>query len=186
MSGHKGINAKFSIGLPDFVTSVEAIKNKKSTEVEQVVTDSNGNTYKVKTKIDELDSKVLEASKNSGGSPDFKWGNPKSGPTYGHTFIDHTSKLKDSQLIDRARSLKHQVGKWVNDQEAAAFLSNVAKNGPGVYDVPLPDNLKGKVFLPDGTEISPNMVRVVVKPTGGVKTGFPFNDKYPTSKPKDF
>ena len=56
------MNEKFSIGLPDFMTSIEAIKNKKSTEVEQVVTDSNGNTYKVKTDIDELDSKVLEAS----------------------------------------------------------------------------------------------------------------------------
>ena len=62
------MNEKFSIGLPDFMTSIEAIKNKKSTEVEQVVTDSNGNTYKIKTKIDELDSKILEASKNGSGS----------------------------------------------------------------------------------------------------------------------
>ena len=26
----------------------------------------------------------------------FKWGNPKSRPTYGHTFLDHTSKQKAS------------------------------------------------------------------------------------------
>ena len=63
---NKGINAKFSIGLPDFVTSTKEIKDKISGSKEQVVTDSNGNTYKVKTDIDELDSKVLEASKNNG------------------------------------------------------------------------------------------------------------------------
>ena len=56
------MNAKFSIGLPDFVTSTKEIKDKISGSKEQVVTDSNGNTYKVKTDIDELDSKVLEAS----------------------------------------------------------------------------------------------------------------------------
>ena len=65
---NKGINAKFSIGLPDFVTSTKEIKDKISGSKEQVVTDSNGNTYKVKTDIDELDSKVLEASKNKGNN----------------------------------------------------------------------------------------------------------------------
>ena len=61
----KGMNAKFSVGLPDFMTSTKEIKDKTSGSKEQVVTDSNGNTYKVKTDIDELNSKVLEASKNN-------------------------------------------------------------------------------------------------------------------------
>ncbi|EPF5871143.1 S-type pyocin domain-containing protein [Morganella morganii] len=30
----------------------------------------------------------------------FKWGNSKSKPTYGHTFIDHGQKLKPQQMIE--------------------------------------------------------------------------------------
>ena len=59
------MNAKLSVSLPDFITN---IKDKKSTEVERVVTDEYGNTYKVKDKtegIDDLASgKISEASKN--------------------------------------------------------------------------------------------------------------------------
>lgn len=45
---------------------------------------------------------------------DFKWGNPKSKPTYGHTFSEHGQKMKPSQLIDRARNKDHQVKKKID------------------------------------------------------------------------
>jgi len=35
------------------------------------------------------------------GCGKLKWRNPKSKPTYGHTFIDHGQKLKPQQLMDR-------------------------------------------------------------------------------------
>ncbi|MGC5340402.1 RHS repeat domain-containing protein, partial [Escherichia coli] len=46
---------------------------------------------------------------------DFKWGNPKSKPTYGHTFSEHGQKMKPNQLIDRARNKGHQVGQYLDD-----------------------------------------------------------------------
>lgn len=39
-----------------------------------------------------------------------KWGNPKSVPTYGHTFSEHGQKVSLNQLKDRARGLQHQTG----------------------------------------------------------------------------
>ncbi|HAH0866480.1 TPA: hypothetical protein GFY00_08915 [Escherichia coli] len=84
---------------------------------------------------------------------DFKWGNPKSKPTYGHTFSEHGQKMKPSQLIDRARNKGHQVGQYLDDNSAADFIASVAKKGPGVHDVPLPTNIKGRGYLPDGTEV---------------------------------
>ncbi|PIT58391.1 hypothetical protein BHC59_01785, partial [Snodgrassella alvi] len=109
----------------------------------------------------------------------FKWGNPKSKPTYGHTFSDHGQKVKSNQLKDRARSKGHQIGQYDDDKLAAEFIANVAKKGSGVHDVPLPPNIKGRGYLPDGTEIFPDMARVVVKPDGSVRTSFPFNSSYP-------
>lgn len=115
----------------------------------------------------------------SGGEPgEFKWGNPLSRPTYGHTFLDHTSKLSPTQLADRARSLGHQVGQWTDDKAAADFIADVAKRGAGVHDVPLPRGL-GRSFLPDGTELTTDMARVVVKSNGTVRTAFPYNSAHP-------
>ncbi|QXH45336.1 RHS domain-containing protein [Pseudomonas xanthosomatis] len=108
----------------------------------------------------------------------LKWGNPKSRPTYGHTFLDHGQKLKANQLIDRARGKGHQVGQYLDDNAAAGFVADVAKKGPGVHDMPLPSHIKGRGYLPDGTEIVPDMARVVVKPDGSVRTSFPFNSSH--------
>ncbi|MBN1207138.1 MAG: hypothetical protein JXB05_19790 [Myxococcaceae bacterium] len=112
------------------------------------------------------------------GPGEFKWGNPHSRPTYGHTFLDHTSKLSPTQLADRARSLGHQVGQWADDEAAATFIADVAKRGPGVHDVPLPKGL-GRSFLADGTELTTDMARVVVKSNGAVRTAFPYNSAHP-------
>ena len=109
----------------------------------------------------------------------FKWGNPKSKPTYGHTFSEHGQKMKPTQLIDRARNKGHQVGQYLDDSAAAEFIGSVAQKGPGVHDVPLPNNIKGRGYLPDGTEIVPDMARVVVKNDGSVRTSFPFISSQP-------
>ncbi|AYH08029.1 hypothetical protein H4F66_09725 [Pectobacterium parmentieri] len=108
----------------------------------------------------------------------LKWGNPKSKPTYGHTFSEHGQKVKPNQLIDRARGKGHQVGQYLDDNSSAEFIANIAKKGPGVHDVPLPTNIKSRGYLPDGKEITPDMARVVVKPDGSVRTSFPFNSSH--------
>ncbi|EOW6673598.1 RHS repeat-associated core domain-containing protein, partial [Cronobacter dublinensis] len=109
----------------------------------------------------------------------LKWGNSKSKPTYGHTFSEHGQKMKPNQLKDRARSKGHQVGQFLDDDSAADFIASVAKNGPGVHDVRLPENIKGRGYLPDGTEVIPDMARVVVKADGSVRTSFPFSSLHP-------
>jgi len=128
------------------------------------------------------------AAASHGGSPqldqpsepasNLKWGNPKSTPTYGHTFLDHTSKLTPAQILDRARSLGHQVGQWTDDVSGAEFIAGVARRGPGIHDVPLPRGL-GRSFLADGTELQADMARIVVKPNGAVRTAFPFSSAHP-------
>jgi hypothetical protein len=113
----------------------------------------------------------------------LKWGNPKSVPTYGHTFLDHGAKVKPSQLADRARAKDHQIGQFLDDQAAADFVGKVAQaRGPGVHDVPLPQDLSTRGVLPDGLEVVPDMVRVVVKPDGSVRTSFPFDSGHPSGQ----
>lgn len=119
---------------------------------------------------------------NNGSQVNFKWGNPKSKPTYGHTFTEHGMKKKANQLIDRARAKGHQIGQWLDEKGAAKFIADVAKKGTGVHEVSLPKSLKNRGFLPDGTEIKPDMARVVVKENGGVKTVYPFSRAYPSGK----
>jgi hypothetical protein len=108
----------------------------------------------------------------------FKWGNPSSKPTYGHTFLDHTMKLKPRELIDRARGKGHQIGQWLDDNAAAGFIAEVAKKGSGIHDFPIPRGV-GRSFLGDGTELSTDMARVVVKPNGSVRTAYPYNSAHP-------
>ncbi|CAH1228462.1 hypothetical protein PAECIP111890_06279 [Paenibacillus sp. JJ-223] len=117
-------------------------------------------------------------------NPKWKWGNPASRPTYGHSFLDHGKKVTDRQLIDRARTEGHQIGKWLDDQVAADFVAEIAKRGPGAHYVDLPSNVKGRCFLPDGTEIVPDRAIVVVKKDGSLTTCYPYSSMYPTTKPK--
>ena len=125
--------------------------------------------------IGEMQALVLSSS-----STQLKWGNPKSKPTYGHTFLEHGEALTLAQLADRARDSGHQIGQFLDDQAAANFITDVAKNGPGVHDVPLPAGMPTRVILPDGTEVAADTVRVVVKPNGSVRTSYPFSRANPT------
>jgi RHS repeat-associated protein len=110
--------------------------------------------------------------------PNLRWGNPASRPTYGHTFLRHGSRLRPSQLIDRARTEGHQIGQWTDELEAANLIADVARRGPGVYDVAIRSGL-GRSFLGDGTQLVADMARVVVRPNGAVSTAFPFSSLHP-------
>ena len=123
-------------------------------------------------------AKQTKAKNKGGRGSNLKWGNPKSKPTYGHTFAQHGQKQTSTQLTDRARSLDHQIGQWLDDQKAANFLADVAKKGEGVYDVELLTGIKGRSFLPDGTEVTTDMARVIVKSDGSIRTAFPYNSLF--------
>jgi hypothetical protein len=111
-----------------------------------------------------------------------KWDNLKSVPTWGHTFTKHGSKVKDSQLIDRARSVGHQIGAWSDDVAAANFLASVATTlGPGAHKLPMPSGLRGRVFTGDGQAHVPDQVLIVVTEIGSVKTAYPQSSRIPTS-----
>jgi hypothetical protein len=121
-----------------------------------------------------------EAARAAEGTPGLRWENPLSTPTYGHSFLRHGARQTRTQLTDRARSLGHQVGQWTDDRAAAEFIARVAREGPGVHDVSLPPSL-GRGFLPNGTEIAPDMARIIVKQDGAVRTAFPFSSHFPTT-----
>jgi hypothetical protein len=119
----------------------------------------------------------IEAARRGPSGP--KWGNPTSRPTYGHTFEDHTQALRKEQLVDRARSKGHQIGQWTDDLAAANFLAQQAAIlGPGEHEVPILPGA-GRSFLKDGTELTTDMARIIVRPNGTIKTAFPYNSKYP-------
>jgi hypothetical protein len=61
---------------------------------------------------------------------------------------------------------------------AADFIANVAKKGPGVHNIRLPSGM-GRSFLADGTELSTDMARIVVKGDGSIRTAFPFSSAHP-------
>lgn len=135
-----------------------------------------GSPHKKKDHSSEGTGEVSEVWLN----PKWKWGNPKSTPTYGHTFSEHGAKKKPNQLIDRARGKGHQISQWLDEKSAVDFLAEVAKKGPGVHEVPLPSSIKSKGYLPDGTEIKPDMARVIVKEDGGIRSAFPYSSAHPS------
>lgn len=128
----------------------------------------------------EIDPSVVSAN-GLGGVKITKgqnWGNWKSTPTFGHAFSDHGAKVRAQSLIDRAHRKGHQIGQFTDNQAAADFIAGAVKGKePGAYDIPIGD-LGGRGFLPDGTEVVPDMVRVVVKPNGSVRTAFPYSSAH--------
>jgi len=45
--------------------------------------------------------------------------------------------------------------------------------GPGVHHMLLPVDVKGRVALPDGKIIEPDLLRVIVDSKGKIKTAYP-------------
>ena len=133
--------------------------------------------------LDDQISQAVEMARrtvNPNARTDLRWGNPRSRPTFGHTFSQHGQRVRPSQLQDRARGLGHQVGGFTDDAAAAQRIADVARNrGPGVHDVPL-DGVGARGYLPDGTAVQPDMMRVVVKDDGSVRTAFPFDSAHGT------
>ncbi len=118
------------------------------------------------------------------GGANLKWGNPTSKPTYGHTFLDHSQKVKDTKLIDRARtkdlthpaSAPNQIGAWNNDQAAADLIAEAVRGRkPGeVFDIDIPAAM-GRSFTADGTKLTVDKARIVVGEDGSITTSFPFS-----------
>jgi len=94
--------------------------------------------------------------------------------------LDHGKKVTDKQLADRARTEGHQIGKFFDNDAAAEFIGNASSNKNARDIQPsLPNNLKTKVVLPDGTEVVADSVRIVIKPDGSIRTSYPFSSLHP-------
>ena len=162
----KGMNAKFSIALPDFVTSAKEIKDKASGSKERVVADEYGNTYKVKDKtegIDDLASgKISEASKNNStnNGKDLK---PNIEPSNirkinnsilddmveagGHLLEKHVSKT-DNDLIKRAAQ-EGVPSTSFSDKNTAlrATRDNIRQNADTISNWLNDSNSKGYIII---------------------------------------
>nr|WP_305121013.1 RHS repeat-associated core domain-containing protein [Saccharibacillus sp. JS10] len=114
--------------------------------------------------------------------PTLKWGNPKSTPTYGHTFSDHGQTQSSSQLYNRSRSKGTQQGRWWNDQEAADFITPIAKQGYGIYNVPVPSSMNARTFFGNNRYIDADRAIIAVRADGSVRTAYPFNSNYRSNK----
>ncbi|WP_009964809.1 hypothetical protein [Verrucomicrobium spinosum] len=130
---------------------------------------------------------IEEATAIEGGPPNLNWRDPHSEPTFKHAFSDkhgHGQGLEDKRMIDRARGEGVQIGRYRDDQLAAAYAGAISKQGPGIYDVMLPRGLEAVVALPDGKITFGDMMRVVVGNKGEIHSTYPFNSRYSTTPTK--
>ena len=108
------------------------------------------------------------------------WGNLGSEVTYGNAFSEHGSHHQIKDLMIKAKANKQQFGQWINDQQAADFIAEIAqKRGVGTYDVTLPNDLPRRLFLATGIQDRADMARIIVKEDGSVQTAYPFNSHHP-------
>jgi RHS repeat-associated protein len=121
------------------------------------------------------------------GLADLKWDNPKSTPTWGHTFSQHgAGNANTRDLTGRAGGTGQSQGQWTNNQEAANFLAGQRPGlQPGENVVPIPPGL-GQVVRPDGSVVpATHAVLVPNDETGGYRTGYPIDPDDERSKPKE-
>jgi hypothetical protein len=114
-------------------------------------------------------------SKVSGtsGTQELKWGNPKSTPTYGHTFAEHGAGAKRTAgLLGEARGTGKPQGQWLNNQRAADFLAQQRPTITQPTTVSIPSGL-GQVIRPDGSIVPATRAILVPSPNGGFRTAFP-------------
>ena len=109
--------------------------------------------------------------------------NPKSIKIFGHTFNKHGQKIKINQLKDRARN-NQQIGQFLDDKIAAPYVFSLAQKGPGVHEMLLPIQVEARVALPNGNIIDANLLRVIVKSDGSIKTAYPLNFLYSKGRGK--
>jgi hypothetical protein len=96
--------------------------------------------------------------------------NWKSVKQFGHTFNEHGAGVKNTQrLLDRARGTGNPQGQWLNNEMAAAFLSDIKVDGPA--SIPIPQGL-GQVIKPDGTIAGAGWATIVPW-SNGFRTAYP-------------
>ncbi len=96
--------------------------------------------------------------------------NWRSVKQFGHTFTEHGSKRALQELADRARALGPQ-GRWVDNEEAAQFLSQFEGKLTGPTTVALPPGI-GQIVNADGSVASAARATLVPSPTG-LRTAYP-------------
>ncbi|MGK4009229.1 RHS repeat-associated core domain-containing protein [Sorangium sp. So ce1036] len=114
---------------------------------------------------------------NKGGSSaaggQLKWGNPKSVPTYGHSFERHGAGAKNTaRLTGRAAGTKEPQGQWLDNDAAATFLAEQRSSIAEVKAVEIPKGL-GQVVRSDGAIVPATKAVLVPAPNGGYKTAYP-------------
>ena len=94
----------------------------------------------------------------------------KAQKIFGHTFTRHGQGSKNfSRLQGRAAGTGTPQGQWLNDQQAANFLSNLNLSGPAHVRIP---NGLGRVILPNGSVTHTGWAFVKPSPTG-TRTAYP-------------
>lgn len=98
--------------------------------------------------------------------------NPKSTKIFGHTFNRHGAGNRNTQnLLGRARGTGENQGQWLNNQQAADFLSQFRGNGAGPFTVKIPNGM-GQIIKPNGS-IVPASRAVIVPNANGFRTAYP-------------
>ena len=99
--------------------------------------------------------------------------NPKSVPTWGHTFSRHGQGAKVTRsLTGRAANTGEAQGQWLNDEAAAEWLASQRPYIQGASSVSLPSGM-GQVILPNGTVVPAAHVTLVPNHSGGFISAFP-------------
>ncbi len=99
--------------------------------------------------------------------------NPKSVPTWGHTFLRHGEGAKIARnLIGRAANTGDAQGQWLSNQAAAEWLAGQRPYIQGPASTVLPPGM-GEVILPNGTTIPATHVTLIPDSSGGLVTAFP-------------
>ena len=108
---------------------------------------------------------------NSDGARSGGGRNWRSVPYFGHTFNTHGQGQANS-LTGRAAGTGEQQGRWLNNQAAADFLSNLEGTITEPTMIQIPPGL-GEVIMPNGTTVPTDRAIVVPKPGGGFRTAYP-------------
>lgn len=106
-----------------------------------------------------------------GGASGLKWGNPKSTPTYGHTFSEHGAQ-NTKGLVGEAGGTGRAQGQWLNNDAAAKFLAEQRPKLNGPASVRIPRGL-GRVVNPDGSFSPASRATLVPSANGGFRTAYP-------------
>ncbi len=116
------------------------------------------------------------------GLAGLNWSNPKSTPTWGHTFSTHGQGSKNTTaLTGRAGGTGNNQGQWLNNAAAASFLAGQRPGIQGPVVVPIPPGL-GQVIRPDGSIVPATHALLVPKDDGSYRTAYPITKDSDTTE----